>query len=140
MVGGSIVVLFKWCSIVIALYIMRTFSPNSWSVFCGLLVCLVLSCCVCCLQLNESSCSCLNCLVVCWLYLTNCLLYVRRCALVCVCVCVVLCVCVCVRICLYIYEFLSVYVDVCESVGECACLCAVSVCVCLCTRSPFRVI
>src|SRR4029434_5142517 len=72
-VGGSIVVLFKWCSIVIALYIMRTFSPNSGSVFCGLLVCFVLSCCVCCLQLNESSCSCLNCLVVCWLYLTNCL-------------------------------------------------------------------
>src|SRR4029434_9368393 len=115
MVGGSIVVLFKWCSIVIALYIMRTFSPNSgsvfwcflslplvmllfkWcsvciavyimrtfspssgSVFCGLLVCLVLSCCVCCLQLNESSCSCLNCLVVCWLYLTNCLLYCVGC-------------------------------------------------------------
>src|SRR4029434_6165363 len=75
MVGGSIVVLFKWCSIVIALYIMRTFSPNSGSVFGGLRVCLVLSCCVCCLQLNESSCSCLNCLGVCWLYLTNCLRY-----------------------------------------------------------------
>src|SRR4029434_649449 len=55
MVGGSIVVLFKWCSIVIALYIMRTFSPNSVSVFCGLLVCLVLVCGVGCLQLNESS-------------------------------------------------------------------------------------
>src|SRR4029434_9116832 len=63
MVGGSIVVLFKWCSIVIALYIMRTFSPNSGSVFCGFLVCLVFSCCVCCFQLNESSCSCLNCFV-----------------------------------------------------------------------------
>src|SRR4029434_8322572 len=47
MVGGSIVVLFKWCSIVIALYIMRTFSPNSGSVFCGFLVFFVfiLLCC-----------------------------------------------------------------------------------------------
>src|SRR4029434_5208581 len=54
MVGGSIVVLFKWCSIVIALYIMRTFSPNSGSVFCGFLVFLVFSCFVCCFQFNES--------------------------------------------------------------------------------------
>src|SRR4029434_11138935 len=73
MVGGSIVVLFKWCSIVIALYIMRTFSPNSGSVFCGLLVCLVFSCCVCCLAFNESSCSCLTCLVVWLVVFTNCL-------------------------------------------------------------------
>src|SRR4029434_11097820 len=63
MVGGSIVVLFKWCSIVIALYIMRTFSPNSVSVFCGFLVCLVFSCCVFCLLFNELFCSCLYCFV-----------------------------------------------------------------------------
>src|SRR4029434_10510190 len=113
MVGGSIVVLFKWCSIVIALYIMRTFSPNSGSVFCGFLVCLVFSCCVCCLQLNESSCSCLNCLGVWWLYMTYCLvlsccvcclqLYESSCSclncLVCVSVCVCVCVCLCVCVC-----------------------------------------
>src|SRR4029434_8804800 len=68
MVGGSIVVLFKWCSIVIALYIMRTFSPNSGSVFCGLLVCLLFSCCVFCFQINETYCFFLNCLVFCCVF------------------------------------------------------------------------
>src|SRR4029434_8719285 len=65
MVGGSIVVLFKWCSIVIALYIMRTFSPNSGSVFCGFLVFFLLSFCFFFLQFKKYTSCFLNLLVVC---------------------------------------------------------------------------